>query len=119
MQASPHYLVLQNLDAILDCSPLTVAPETLVLDVDAINLIAERCQNVLVKSGSQVIGCMISCDVMGLVALGTKLRTTKIAEMMQTSMIKLKVAAVNALKRIVSLFSHTQTQLIAVNNCYR
>jgi hypothetical protein len=47
------------------------------------------------------------------------LRTTKIPEMMQTSMIKLKVAAVNALKRIVSLFSQTQTQLIAVNNCYR
>jgi hypothetical protein len=32
------------------------------------------------------------------------LRTTKIAEMMQTSVIKLKFASFNALKRIVYLF---------------
>ncbi|ADI62996.1 PAS domain S-box protein [Trichormus azollae] len=112
MQASPHYLVLRNLDAIIDSSPLTVGPETLVLD--AIALMAERCQDVLVKSGSQVIGCLTSQDIMRLVALGTELRTTKIAEVMQSSVIKLKVAAGDALKPIVSLFSQTQTQLIAV-----
>ncbi|WP_413172705.1 PAS domain S-box protein [Anabaena azotica] len=112
MQASPHYLVLQNLDAIIDCSPLTVAPETLVLD--AIALMAERCQDVLVKSGFQVIGCLTSQDILRLVASGIELRTTKIAEVMQTSVIKLKAAAVTALKPIVSLLSQNQTQLLAV-----
>ncbi|MBK1988896.1 PAS domain S-box protein [Sphaerospermopsis aphanizomenoides BCCUSP55] len=110
MQVSPHYLVLQSLDSIIDRSPLTVAPETLVLD--AITLMVERCQGVLVKSDCQLVGCLTQQDIMRLVAARTELKNTTIAEVMQTSMMKLNLPAIKSLTTVMPWLS--QAQLVAI-----
>jgi PAS domain S-box-containing protein len=112
MQTSPHYLVIQSLESVIDLSPLTVAPETPILD--AIALMAAQSKGVLVKSASQVVGCLTQQDIVKLVASGADLRTAQVAQVMQNSVIKLKIQTINALDSVISLLSQPQLQLLPV-----
>jgi PAS domain S-box-containing protein len=112
MQASPNYLVLQSLESIIDYSPLTVALETTVLD--AIALMARHGKAVLVKSASLLVGYLTQKDIVRLIALGSDLKTAKIAEVMQTSVSEIKIQSVNALATVASLLFQSEWQLLSV-----
>lgn len=112
MQASLHYLVLQSLESVIDMSPLTVAPETPILD--AIALMAAQSKGVLVKSASQVVGCLTQQDIVRLVASGADLNTAQVAQVMQNSVIKLKMQKINTLDSVISMLCQPQLQLLPV-----
>lgn len=112
MQTSPHYLVIQSLESVIDMSPLTVAPETPILD--AIALMAAQSKGVLVKSASQVVGCLTQQDIVRLVASGADLNTAQVAQVMQNSVIKLKMQKINTLDSVISMLCQPQLQLLPV-----
>ncbi|WP_016953336.1 PAS domain S-box protein [Anabaena sp. PCC 7108] len=112
MQASPHHFLLQSLESVIDLSPLTVALETPILD--AIALMAAKSQGVLVKSASDVVGCLTQQDIVRLVATGTDLKTAQVAEVMQKSVIKLNIHTIKTLDSVISWLCQPQFQLIAV-----
>lgn len=112
MQASPHYLVLQSLESIIDYSPLTVAMETPVLE--AIALMAIHDKSVLVKSASQVVGYLTQQDILRLVASASDLRNTKISEVMQTHVTQINTQSVNNLAQVISLLFESELQLVVV-----
>ncbi|MBD2566673.1 PAS domain S-box protein [Anabaena lutea] len=112
MQTSPHYLVLQSLESVIDMSPLTVAPETSILD--AIALMAAQSKGVLVKSASQVVGWLTQQDIVKLVASGADLRTAQVGEVMQNSVIKLKMQKITTLDSVISMLCQPQLQLLPV-----
>ncbi|WP_071190047.1 PAS domain S-box protein [Trichormus sp. NMC-1] len=112
MQTSLHYLVIQSLESVIDLSPLTVTPETPILD--AIALMAAQSKGVLVKSASQVVGCLTQQDIVKLVASGADLNTAQVAQVMQNSVIKLKMQTINGLDSVISLLCQPQLQLVPV-----
>ncbi|AFZ23658.1 PAS domain S-box [Cylindrospermum stagnale PCC 7417] len=111
MQALPQHLVLQSLESVIDFSPLTVAPETSVLD--AIALMAMRGKGVLVKSASLILGCFTEQDMVQLVASGVDFSTAKISEVMSTAM-TVKVSDFDDLASILSLLLQDQLRLVPV-----
>ncbi|TAF05718.1 MAG: PAS domain S-box protein [Nostocales cyanobacterium] len=112
MQASPHDLGLQSLESIIDYSPLTVTPEIPILD--AIALMANYGKGVLVKSASQVVGCLTQKDIVRLVASGSDLKTTKVAEVMQSLVMQIKTEAVKTLTAVASLLCGSESYLLSV-----
>lgn len=112
MQALPQPIELQSLESVIDFSPLTVAPETPILD--AIALMAARGQSVLVGSASQVLGCFTEKNLVQLVASGVDLKTAKICEVMQTLSIALKVSEFQVLASALSLLYQHQLDLLPV-----
>ncbi|MEA5620023.1 PAS domain S-box protein [Cronbergia sp. UHCC 0137] len=93
MQASTQCLSLENLGSIIDFSPLTVVPESRVLD--AIALMATYRKGVVVKSGVQVIGCLIPQDLVQLIASGIDLNTAQISEVMYSPEMIVRVQEVH------------------------
>ncbi|AFZ60213.1 PAS domain S-box protein [Anabaena cylindrica FACHB-243] len=134
MQASPHYFVLKSLKSVIYCSALTVTPETYVLDViaampvspadrlhqngaiapESISPIARQYQCVLIKSASEIVGCLTPQDIVQLVASGADLKNVQISEVMQTSVIKLNMQSFNTLTTVISSLSQSKLQLFAV-----
>lgn len=112
MQALPQHLALESLESVIDFSPLTVAPETSVLD--AIALMAIRGKGVLVRSEALLLGWFTEQDMVRLVASGAELSTAKISEVMSTSTIRVKVSDFHDLASILSLFRQNQLRLLPV-----
>ncbi|RCJ24825.1 hypothetical protein A6770_04010 [Nostoc minutum NIES-26] len=112
MQALPQLLWLRCLKSIIDCSPLTVEPETSVSDV--ISLMAKWDVNVLVISVSQLIGWFTAQDVVQLLASGVDFKTTKISEVMQPSAIALKLSDFNNMTTVLALLRQHQLDLLPI-----
>jgi PAS domain S-box-containing protein len=110
MHSLKQNLWLQSLESVIDFSPLTVKPETSVLE--AIALMAKRGVGVLVASVSQVVGWLTEKDVVKLIASGIDCKTTNISEVMQTSVITLKLSEFHNLTVVLSLLR--QHQIVAV-----
>lgn len=112
MQAYPHYLVLENLESIIDYSPLIVAPETSILD--AIALIAKHGKSVLVKSNYHIVGYLTQQDIVELVAAGSDWQNATICKLMQTSIMQIQIPSINNLATVISLLFESDLQLLAV-----
>jgi PAS domain S-box-containing protein len=103
---------LQSLESVINFSPLTVQPETSMLD--AIALMANRGVGVLVVSVSQVVGWLTEKDVVKLLASDVDFQTTKIHEVMHTSVISLKISEFHNLKLAISLLYQHQLNILPV-----
>ncbi|MBW4561780.1 MAG: PAS domain S-box protein [Mojavia pulchra JT2-VF2] len=110
MQTVPQLLWLRCLRSITDFSPLTVEPETPVLDVIAI--MAQQGKSALVKSASQVMGWFTEKALVKLVASGIDLRTTKVSEVMQTSVTTLKLSESLDMLSVLSQLRQSQLGLL-------
>ncbi|OUL27977.1 hypothetical protein BV378_09600 [Nostoc sp. RF31YmG] len=112
MQAIPQILWLKCLKSVIDFSPLTVEPETLLLD--AIALIAKQGKSTLVGSARQMVGWLTEKDIVRLVASGIDFKTTKISEVMHPLTIKPKLSELNDLATVLSLLHQYKSGLLAV-----
>jgi len=112
MHTLKQILWLQSIESVIDFSPLTVQPETSVLN--AIALMAKRGVSVLVESVSQVVGWLTEKDVVKLLASGIDLKTAKISDVMQTSVIALKLSEFQNLKTVLSLMCQHQLNILPV-----
>ncbi|MCC5635685.1 PAS domain S-box protein [Nostoc sp. CHAB 5844] len=105
MYTRQQVLWLQSIEAVINFSPLTVQPETTLSEV--ISLMAKCAVDVLVVSVSQVVGWLTAKDVVKLLASGVDCKTAKISEVMQTTVITLKISQFHNLKTVLSrLFQH-------------
>lgn len=81
MSLLPEFLWLQSLKSMINCSPLTVEPETLVSDVIA--KMAESGTGIVVVGNSQVSGWLSAQQMLKLVALGIDGKNTLISTVMR------------------------------------
>ncbi len=112
MQAVPQLIWLRCLKSIIDFSPLTVEPETSLLD--AIALMAKQGKSTLVGSNSQIMGWLTEKDVVRLVASGIDLRITKISQVMHPLTITLNISEVNDLPTLLFQLRQSQFGLLPV-----
>lgn len=112
MQTLSQLLWLRCLKSIIDLSPLTVEPETSVSDV--ISLMSQGSISVLVMSVSQLVGWFTAQDVVRLLASGVDFKTTKISEVMQTSVITLKLSDFHNMATVLSLLRQHQLNLLPI-----
>ncbi|AFY35615.1 PAS domain S-box protein [Calothrix sp. PCC 7507] len=112
MQAFPPPLWLTCLRSIIDFSPLTVEPETPVLE--AIALMAKSGKSALVGSASQIVGWLTERDVVKLVASGVDLKTSQMCEVMHAYSISLQLSEFADLKTVLSLMQQHQLDLLPV-----
>ncbi|OUL32980.1 hypothetical protein BV372_17470 [Nostoc sp. T09] len=112
MQAIPQILWLKCLKSIIDFSPLTVEPETLLLD--AIALIAKQGKSTLVGSARQMVGWLTEKDIVRLLASGIDFKTTTISEVMHPLTIQPKLSELNDLATVLSLLHQYKSGLLPV-----
>ncbi|GAX37941.1 PAS domain S-box protein [Nodularia sp. NIES-3585] len=112
MQALPQIPWLQCFKSIIDFDPVTVDPETSVLD--AVFLMANHGVSVLVVSVSQVVGWLTQKYVVQLLASGVDLKTTKISEVMQTIKVTLKFAEFQSTTNVFSLLQPHSWEILLV-----
>ncbi|MDP5338217.1 MAG: PAS domain S-box protein, partial [Nodularia sp. (in: cyanobacteria)] len=93
-------------------NPVTVDPETLVLD--AVLLMANHAVSLLVMSVSQVVGWFTHKDVVQLLADGVNLKTTTISEVMQSVTITLKLAEFQSTATVITLLQQHQLDILPV-----
>ncbi|MDZ7960956.1 MAG: PAS domain S-box protein [Aulosira sp. DedQUE10] len=110
MQTLPQLMWLSCLKSLIDFQPLTVEPETLVLD--AIALMAQQGKSALVGSATQIVGWFSDKDVVRLVASRVDFKTTKISEVMHTPPIALKLSDVDDLATVLSQLRQSQLDLL-------
>ncbi|BAY12184.1 PAS domain S-box protein [Calothrix sp. NIES-2098] len=116
MQAIPQLLWLKCLKSIVDFSPLTVEPETLLLD--AIALMAKQGKSTLVGLAGDIVGCLTEKDVVRLVASGIDFTTTRIAEVMQTITMTPKLSELGDLATVLFLLRQSDSGLLPVADEY-
>ncbi|WP_066425717.1 PAS domain S-box protein [Anabaena sp. 4-3] len=103
---------LPTLEQVLECNPLTVLPDTLLIDAIAlmnqVNSSASDCSGcVLVVEQKQVLGIFTLRDVVRLTAAGVDLSRVRIAEVMAQPVISLTLAeAENALQALSFMRQH-------------
>ncbi|WYL98481.1 MAG: PAS domain S-box protein [Gloeotrichia echinulata CP02] len=112
MQALPQLFWLRCLRSIIDFSPLTVTPETIVSD--AIALMANLGKSALVVSDDQVLGWLTNQDVVRLVANQVDFSIVKISEVMHTSNMTLKLAQFTDISAILSSLRQCELVLLLV-----
>ncbi|BAY24639.1 two-component sensor histidine kinase [Calothrix sp. NIES-2100] len=112
MQAVPQLLWLKCLESIIDFSPLTVEPETSLLD--AIALMAKQGKSTLVGSAAQILGWFTEKDVVKLVASGIDLKTTKISEVMHPLIITVQQSQLKDQATVLSQLRQSQLGLLLV-----
>ncbi|MDZ8053633.1 MAG: PAS domain S-box protein [Aulosira sp. ZfuVER01] len=112
MQAIPQLPWLKCLKSIIDFSPLTVEPETLLLD--AIALMAKQGKSTLVGLAGEIVGWLTEKDVVKLVASGIDFTTTKIAEVMHTLTMMPKLSELDNLPTVLSLLRQSGSGLLPV-----
>ncbi|WP_353929572.1 PAS domain S-box protein [Okeanomitos corallinicola TIOX110] len=112
MQASSDYFSIKNLESIIDDSPLTIAPETPVLD--AIAMMAKYAKGILITSDSQLLGYLTQQDIVDLVASARNLNNTTTTEVMRTPVMQIQLQAENFLVKVTSLLHESQFKLFAV-----
>lgn len=112
MRFLPHHLWVQYLESIIDISPLTVEPETLVSD--AISQMASRGAGVVVVANSQVLGCLSAADVVKLVALGVDLQNTQISEVVNTDQKIFLLSQFEDLATTISVLRKQQSNCLLV-----
>lgn len=112
MQALPQLLCPRCLKSIIDFSPLTVKPTTSVSE--AVTLMANYGVSILVVTGSQVVGWLTQKHVVGLLASGINFHTTQVAEVMQSSVIILKLTELPPIKTVFSLLHQHQLEILPV-----
>ncbi|BAY88343.1 MULTISPECIES: PAS domain S-box protein [unclassified Tolypothrix] len=118
MQSIPQLLWRKDLKSMIDFQPLIVGPETLVSD--AIALMASQGKSALVGSSTEILGGFSQKNLVKLVAGGIDLKTTKISEVMQTPILKLKLSEVNDLTTLLSQLRQSQVDLLPIvdeNDC--
>ncbi|WGV26050.1 PAS domain S-box protein [Halotia branconii] len=112
MQALPQLLWLRCLKSIIDFSPLTVAPETSVLN--AISLMTKQSTQILVVTSSQIVGCLTQQDILHLLASGVDFKTTKVSEVMHTSVITLKLSEFKNMATALSLLNQNNLVFLPI-----
>ncbi|MBD2340812.1 PAS domain S-box protein [Calothrix sp. FACHB-156] len=112
MQTVPQLLWLRDLKSMIDFQPLIVGPETLMSD--AIALMASQEKSALIGSTTEILGGFSLKNLVKLVAAGIDLKTTKISEVMQTPIVKLKLSEVNDLATLLSQLRQSQLDLLPI-----
>ncbi|BAZ20021.1 multi-sensor signal transduction histidine kinase [Kalymmatonema gypsitolerans NIES-4073] len=103
MHAFAQFISLPSLDSAIDFSPLSVAPDTPLLDVVA--LMSQRQPQAgcaLIVENLQVVGWFTEHDALQLLYSDVNLQTAKISEVMETSVITLKCSEVSSVISILS-----------------
>lgn len=112
MQSLPHLLWPQCLESMIDFSPLTVEPEKPLSDV--VSQMAKQDKAIVVVANSQILGWLSETDVVKLVAVGVDFQSTKIAEVMNTSVITLKLSSSQDVANIIALLRQHQSRALLV-----
>lgn len=113
MYSPPQLLWLRCLMSIIDCSPLTVEPETPVSEV--ISLMAEQGTGIVIVTDPQVVGYLSDQDVVKLVATGINYQKTPISAVMQDStVISYKLSNLQNITTVFSLFNKHQSSCLLV-----
>lgn len=112
MPTIPQLLWQKDLKSMIDFQPLIVGPQTLV--ADAIALMASQGKSALVGSSTEILGGFSQKNLVKLVAAGIDLKTTKISEVMQTPIVKLKLSEVNDLATLLSQLRQSQLDLLPI-----
>ncbi|MBD2343069.1 PAS domain S-box protein [Anabaena subtropica] len=114
MQSLPHLLWPQCLESMIDFSPLTVEPEKPLSDV--VSQMAKQDAGIVVIVNSQLLGWLSERDVVKLVALGVDFQTTKISEVMNTSVIAFKLSQFEDITAIISMLrKHPSSCLLVID----
>ncbi|WP_198161120.1 PAS domain S-box protein [Anabaena sp. CA = ATCC 33047] len=113
MPSLPQLLWLQCWMSIIDCSPLTVEPETPVSKV--ISLMAKQGAGMVVVIDSLVVGYLLEQDVVKLVAAGINCQNTPISAVMQhAEAITYKLSNLQNITTIFSLLAKHQSSCLLV-----
>ncbi|WP_442994303.1 PAS domain S-box protein [Scytonema sp. PRP1] len=103
MHAFAQFISLPSLDSAIDFSPLSVAPDTPLLDVVA--LMSQRQPQAgcaLIVENLQVVGWFTEHDALQLLYSNVNLQTARISEVMETSVLTLKCSEVSSVISILS-----------------
>lgn len=103
MHAFAQFLSVPSLDSAIDFSPLSVAPDTPLLDVVA--LMSQRQPQAgcaLIVENLQVVGWFTEHDALQLLYSDVNLQTARISEVMETSVLTLKCSEVSSVISILS-----------------
>ncbi|HIK07480.1 MAG TPA: PAS domain S-box protein [Trichormus sp. M33_DOE_039] len=113
MPSLPQFLWLRCLKSIINCSPITVEPETLVSE--AISLMAEGVNRIVVVANSRVLGWLSAQHIVKLLALEIDCTNTKIAAVMQqpAGMI-IKFSELLEINKVISQLHQYQSSCLLV-----
>ena len=103
MHAFAQFISVPSLDSAIDFSPLSVAPDTPLLDVVA--LMSQRQPQAgcaLIVENLQVVGWFTEHDALQLLYSDVNLQTARISEVMETSVLTLKCSEVSSVISILS-----------------
>lgn len=113
MHAFAQFISLPSLDSAIDFFPLTVAPDTPLLDVVA--LMSQRQPRLgcaLIVKNLQVVGWFTEHDALQLLYSNLNLQTARISEVMETSVLTLKCSEVSSVISILSFLRENRLHFI-------
>ncbi|MBD2196748.1 MULTISPECIES: PAS domain S-box protein [Calothrix] len=112
MQAIPQLLWIKCLESIIDFSPLTVEPETLLLD--AIALMSQQGKIAVVTSSARIFGCLTEKDIVRLLASEIDLKNTKISQVMHPATMTFKQSQLENLAILLTQLRQSPLGLLLV-----
>lgn len=115
MHQTPELIELPALEHVVDCSPLTVTPDTLVIDVISLMSQAQGASCVLIVEETRVVGGFTEGDVVRLVVAGIDFSATTIALCM-APVVTLKQSEAESLLCALSLCLQHQIHYLPILN---
>ncbi|MBD2204679.1 PAS domain S-box protein [Calothrix sp. FACHB-1219] len=112
MQAIPQLLWIKCLESIIDFSPLTVEPETSLLD--AIALMSQQGKIAVVASSARIFGCLTEKDIVRLLASEIDLKDTKISQVMHPVTMTVKQSQLENLAILLTQLRQSPLNLLLV-----
>ncbi|HLP90964.1 MAG TPA: PAS domain S-box protein [Nostocaceae cyanobacterium] len=112
MQVPSWLIGLNDLESIIDHSPLIVTLETGVSE--AIALMATENKTILVQSGCEIVGCLTNHHIIQLIASDANLHTLTVAQVMQTPIKILSPQEIDHLGTIFLLLQKQDVKIIVL-----
>jgi PAS domain S-box-containing protein len=113
MPPLPEFIWLRCLESIINCSPLTVEPETLVSE--AISQLGEGSNGIVVVADAQVVGWLSMPHLVKLVVSGIDCTTTRVSVVMQQpTLITIKPSETLNIATVLALLHEYQSSCLLV-----
>ncbi|MBO3458099.1 PAS domain S-box protein [Aetokthonos hydrillicola Thurmond2011] len=117
MQPLAELLLLPSLNSAIDFSPITVPPDTPLLDViELLGKSQPQANSVLVVENSLILGCFTNNDAVRLFPAKVDFKTTSICEVMTTSVTTVKQSDIQDITSVLSILRQHHLPLISVVN---
>ncbi|KOP23598.1 hypothetical protein AMR41_25800 [Hapalosiphon sp. MRB220] len=113
MHALTRVISLSSTDSVIDFSPLTVTPDTLLSDVVTL-MNEQQADCVLVTDEMRLLGCFTNQDVMRLVCCDFDFQTVQVSQVMTTSIITLEYSQAKNIAYLLLFLRENNLSLLPI-----